>query len=468
MQGMYVRTFRAGLIAAFAFSMAVAGPALAAPRGGTSATSAPAQIPSDTELFTDNFESGNLSNWTVTTGGQGTASVVTQASHTGANSQMARLTVPNYTSNSIAYLRRNLSTPVYALSAVGWFKVLSGGCDDSAGYSAGNVPFFRFFDTAGRRVVGLYRINGSCSKMAKLYVQHSGSFFRTGKNIGFGDWNKLELRATVNSGQSLVQVYLNDTKVYEATASNGIVPFASVTTHNEHPNQVGDLLADDIRVATFDAAPPTNPCTASTPLPSNADPGTTVIADNFEAYNLNKWTATGLAGDGSATIETSAAKTGTCGALLHVTANASSRAYLNKTLGGAAEIWADGWFNVKVEGASGSNVPYWRLFDSAGTRLVDVYRTNVAGALYLRLPNGSGGFVYTSLGRTVALDTWHEIKVHVMASSGTVEIWYDGTKITTQTGKPIGSSYASIQIHAEHFAQKGDLAVDDVIVKKVP
>jgi len=450
-------------------SIALAGPALAAPTARPASGSVQAAQPSDTELFADNFSSGTLSNWTVTTGGQGTASVVSQAGPTGASSEMARLTVPNYTTNSIAYIRKTLSAPVYALSAVGWFKVLSGGCDDSAGYSAGNVPFFRFFDTTGRRVVGLYRINGSCSKMAKLYVQHSGSFFRTGKNIGFNDWNKLELRATVNGGQSLLQVYVNDTKVYEATANNGIDPFASVTVHNEHNNQVGDLLADDIRIATFGAAPPpTNPCTASTPLPTNANPGTTVIADNFEAFNLNKWTATGVSGDGSATVDTSAAKTGTCGALLHATANSSSRAYLNKTLGGTTEVWADGWFNVKVEGASGSNVPFWRLFDSGGNRLVDVYRTNVAGALYLRLPNGSGGYAYTSLGRTVALNTWHQIGLHVAASTGTVEVWYDGTKLPVQTGKPIGSSYASIQIHAEHFAQKGDLAADDVIVKKVP
>ena len=75
---------------------------------------------------------------------------------------------------------------------------------------------------------------------------------------------------------------------------------------------------------------------------------------------------------------------------------------------------------------------------------------------------------YTSLGRTVALNTWHQIKLHAVASTGTVEVWYDGTKVTPQTGKPIGASWTSIQIHAEHFAQKGDLAVDDVIVKKVP
>ena len=292
-------------------SIALAGPALAAPTARPASGSVQAAQPSDTELFAENFSSGNLSNWTVTTNGQGTATVVSQAGPGGAASQMARLTVPNYTTNSIAYIRKPLSSPVYALSAVGYFKVLTGGCDDSAGYSAGNVPFFRFFDTTGRRVVGLYRINGSCSKTAKMYVQHSGSFFRTGKNIGFNDWNKLELRATVNGGQSLVQVYMNDSKVYEATANSGIDPFASVTVHNEHNNQVGDLLADDIRIATFGGTPPpTNPCTASTPLPTMAETGTTVIADNFEAFNLNKWTATGVAGDGSATVETSAAKTG--------------------------------------------------------------------------------------------------------------------------------------------------------------
>jgi hypothetical protein len=464
-----VRTARTAFIAAFIVSMAFAGPASAARGPAPSGSSAGALLASDTELFTDGFESGGLSNWAVTTQAQGSATVVTQAGPTGASTQMARLTVPNYTTNSIAYIKRTLSQPVYALSAVGWFKVLAGGCDESAGYSAGNVPFFRFFDTAGRRVVGLYRINGSCSKTAKIYVQHSGSFFRTGKNLGFNNWVKLELRATANGGQSLVEVYMNDSKVYESTANNGIAAFASVNVHNEHANQVGDLLADDIRLGTFASATPTNPCNASTPLPTSPAPGTTVIADNFEAYNLNKWSATGVAGDGSAVVDTSAARTGNCGALLHVSANSSSRAYLNKSLGGAGEIWADGWFNVKAEGASGSNVPFWRLFDSAGNRLVDVYRTNVAGALYLRLPNGSGGFAYTSLGRTVGLDTWHQIGLHVNAATGTVEVWYDGVKVgPVLTGKPIGSSYASIQINAEHFAQKGDLAADDVIVKKVP
>jgi len=464
-----VRSTRLALITAIAAVMVVSGSTFAARTSGQATASVTSDIPSDTTLFTDDFESGNLNNWTVTTAVNGTATVSTVTGHSGASTQVAHLTVPDYNVGSIAFMKRTLATPVYAISASGWFNVLSGGCDGSAGYSAGNVPFLRFFDTSGRRVVGLYRINGACNRQAKVYVQHSGSFFRVNKNQSFGEWVKWELRVTINGGSSLVQVYMNDSKVYEVTnANNGIVPIASVNVHNEHANQVGDLLADDIRIATFDQAPPSNPCDTSTPTPTTADPGTVVLADNFEAFNLNKWTGTGVSGDGTATVSTSAAKTGNCGALLHVTTSSASRAYLNKTVG-SSEVWADGWFNVKAEGASGSNVPYWRLFDSSGNRLVDVYRTNVAGALYLRLPNGSGGYVYTSLGRTVALNTWHEIKIHVVASTGTVQVWYDGTQVGgTLTGKPIGTSYASAQIGAEHFAQAGDLAVDDVVIKKVP
>lgn len=430
-------------------------------------------LPSDTpELYADNFESG-LSGWAVTTAGNGAATnpsvsgPVAAKGKGASNTKVAQLRVPDYQSNSIAFMRRTLSEPVYALSAVGWFQVLSGGCDDSAGYSAGNVPFFRFFDTAGRRVAGLYRINGSCAKNGKLYVQHSGSFFRTGANISFGAWNRLELRVTINASASVVEVYLNDRLQYTSSANNGIVPIGSVTIHNEHSNQVGDLLADDVRLATFPTTPPSNPCDASAPAPSNSDPGAVVLADNFESYNFNQWSATGLSGDGMASVETSAAyNSGGCGALIHVSSNTSSRAYLNRALPSATtKVWLDGWFNVKVEGTAGNNVPFWRLFSGTDDRLVDVYRVNGTGQLYLRTPNGSS-WTYTSLNRVLALDTWHSIKVHADISAGAVQVWYDGTLVGSRTDVSFGvAAVSSAQIHAEHFTQKGDLAADDVVIK---
>ncbi|MDQ1394556.1 MAG: hypothetical protein QOF30_3533, partial [Acidimicrobiaceae bacterium] len=229
------------------------------------------------------------------------------------------------------------------------------------------------------------------------------------------------------------------------------------------------LLADDIALGTFQSPIPTNPCNTSTPAPADTMPGTKVLADNFESDNLNKWSSTGISGDGMVTVDTSAVKTGNCGVLIHVTSSTSSRAYLRRAIAGSTpEVWADGWFNVKSEGASGNNVPMWRIFDPSGTREVDVYRSNLNGSLYMRLPNGSGGVTYTSLGRTVALNTWHELRVHAVASTGTVQVWYDGTKVADLTGRPIGASYQSVQLGAEHFAQQGDLAADDVVINQVP
>lgn len=459
-----IRRVKIALSLVVALAVLLPGSALAVTQRQAAGPSAPA-IASDTVLFSDDFESG-LAGWTVVQQNQGTAVTERRAGPGGAQTNVAHISVLNYNTNSMAYIKRSLAEPVYAISASGYFNVLTGGCDNSAGYSNGSTPFLRFFDTAGRRVVGLYRINGSCSKNAKVYVQHSGSFFRTGKNMAFNTWVKWELRATVNGGSSTVQVYMNDTLAYQAAASNGIVPIASVNIHNEHPNQVADLLADNVRIGTFASPIPGNPCDPNTATPSNGNPGTTVLADNFEAYNLDKWSGTGVSGDGSAIVTSALAKTGNCAALLHATSNSSSRAYLTKALpAGSGAAHLDGWFNITAEGASGSNVPYWRLFNGSN-RLVDVYRTNVGGALYLRTPNGSGGWVYTSLGRTVALNTWHRVQVSAIAATGTIEVRYDGTLVKTMTAVPFGAaSFSSAQIHAEHFAQRGDIAADDVVIK---
>jgi hypothetical protein len=68
----------------------------------------------------------------------------------------------------------------------------------------------------------------------------------------------------------------------------------------------------------------------------------------------------------------------------------------------------------------------------------------------------------------VALNTWHELRVHAVASTGTVQVWYDGTKVADLTGRPIGASYQSVHLGAEHVAQQGDLAADDVVINQVP
>lgn len=424
--------------------------------------------PGDTTVLDDNFESGTFANWTVHTSGSGLAAV--QPSIGTNSSKAARLTVPDYSTNSMAYVKHALAAPSYGLSASGRFKVLSGGCSSDAGYSAGSVPFLRFFDADGRRIAGLYRINGSCSKTAKLYVQHSGNYYRTGKNISFGVVTTAELRIAVTTpSESLVQVFIDGSKVYESTiADNGTKPVASVNMHNEHANQVGDLIADDVRIATFGAPPPSNPCDATFPVPVSTDPGTSILADNFETFDFSRWTSVARDGDATASVQTANVHSGRCGAQLSVTSNASSKANLSKSMpAGTGSIWADGWFNVLTPGTNAnSNVPLFRVF-SGTSRIADVYRANGTGQLYLRLLDGSGRATYHSLGRIASLNRWYRVKLHVDASGGAsaVRVLVDGAQVFSSAAVSFGTSaVSSVMIGSEHFAQEGVLAADDVTI----
>lgn len=419
------------------------------------------------ESFSDDFESGTLSGWTVTTGGNGTATVADGLGTGG--SRAARLTVPEYGTNSIAYLRRAVE-PAYGLFAEANVKVLSGGCDPSAGYSYGSVPFFRFFDTAGIRRVGVYRINGSnCGGNTKLYVQHSGNFVRANTNIRLGTWYKLGLRATVEQpGQATVEVFVDGVRQFATTvADNGLKPFGSVTMHNEHADQVGDLLVDDVRVTTFGVTPPTSPCAAGTPAPANESPGTALVADNFESFSFDQWTTTNLSGDAVAQIQTDVVHAGSCAARLTVTSAPSSRANLDKRFAQRAQVWSDAWVNVRGEGASSSNVPLLRLF-SSGSRIVDVYRANGSGELWLRTPNGTGGFVYSKLPRVLTLNTWYRIQVHAAADggAGSVAVSVDGVPLTPATPPgPLGvAGFTGAMVGSEHFSQAMDLVMDDAVI----
>lgn len=433
--------------------------------GAAAFPSASGALPSDTEIFSDGFENG-LGAWQINTRVNGS---VTTEPGMGVNGSTGAHLVVADVAGSMAYIKKTLPEPVYALSARGKFKVLSAGCDIAAGYSAGSVPFLRFFDATGERLVGLYRINGNCGGNTKLYAQHSGTFWRTGANMKLDTWYDLELRATVaGPGQGLVEVYVNGQRQYATnTATNGIDPIASVNLHNEHPNQVGDLAADDIRLATFPAAPPANPCAPGTPLPSNDLPGTGVLADGFESFGFSSWTQSEQKGDGAVRILTGDSHTGTCAGLLHVTSSSGSKAFLSKNLPtGTSTVAADGWFRVDHEGGAGSNVPFFRMFNGT-TRVADIYRENASGRLFLRTVNASGGVAYQSLGRTVALGTWHHIQalMTVAGTGSSLEIRLDDQVIRAGAVSLGAAGLTRAQVGAEHFAQVMDLVVDDVVFK---
>jgi hypothetical protein len=215
----------------------------------------------------------------------------------------------------------------------------------------------------------------------------------------------------------------------------------------------------------------TSGCNASTPAPTNSDPGIVVLADNFES-GLGKWTKISTQGDATITTESDKAKTGSCGVRTHVTSVLwDSRANLQKNLpAGTGEVWLNGWFNYERESTDqGWNLPTFRLF-SDGKRVLDVSRQNVTGNVFLRYPNGVGGWSFFMTGRKFDLNRWYQVKIHVVANGNLsrAEVWIDGVRYINTTGLTLGVwSFDMTMLGAEHQNQEGDVVADDAVIKAI-
>lgn len=209
-------------------------------------------------------------------------------------------------------------------------------------------------------------------------------------------------------------------------------------------------------------------CITSTPAPSNSHPGSYVVRDNFETGDFRRWSRVVAEGDAWAGVTSSRRVDGACAGRLIVTDRWDSRGNIRKTLpSGTRDVWLDGWFRVDRQGAWGSNVPIWRLFDGS-RRIADVHRQNVAGELWLRTSDGNGGWRYRKLGRQLAMGTWYRIQFHVYAnwSGSDIDVWVNGTQLYHNGSHwlPAGA-LTTAMIGAEHRRQVMDLSFDAAIVK---
>jgi len=147
---------------------------------------------------------------------------------------------------------------------------------------------------------------------------------------------------------------------------------------------------------------------------------------------------------------------------------ATSRANITRAMPvGTTGATADGWFRVDAEGASGSNVGFFRFFDGSN-RIADVYRQNGTGELWFRTTNSSGAFVYTSLGLTAPLGQWIHVGFHVIAagSASTIEVWIDDVRRYSNTHVWLPTSrLTTLLLGSEHQSQQMDLRIDDVTLR---
>lgn len=417
-------------------------------------------------LVGDGFESGSLSGWNVVkTGSAATAGVQSQIARSG--SYAARLSA---TTSSSSYARKAFSTAQTDLTVAADLRIASGG-------SSGNVPLIRMFDAGGTRLLSLYRQNEDYDR---LYVQHSGRYNSTSGALALNAWGRLEVTVKTAGSASAVVVKLDGTTIHQTTAASlGTAGVQTMQLGNDTYGQPFDVVADNVLATnpqtSADSPPPAPPpppppssgCVSSAPVPTNSDPGTVVVADNFE-NGLGLWSVAQY-GDARVTTQSETVKSGGCAARISVTRNSGSLGNLTRTLpSGTREIWATGWFNFEMEGVSTSwNLATFRMFTD-GKRVLDVSRQNGSASLFVRWPNGSGGWTIKSTGMYPSQKRWYHFKIHAIAnySQSTVEVWLDGGRIFATTSATLGTSRLSTQmVGADHATQEGVVAVDDVVVK---
>ncbi len=204
-------------------------------------------------LFSDDFETGNLSRWTVTRNGTGTA--VAQTAVVKSGSYAAQFTTTS-ASGSKAYARTALSAAVPDLTSVADVRV------DTEGASGGSVPLLRYFGDTGARTVNLYRANIS----GKIWVQFGGTYAATSGTLPLGTWANVSLRAAGNT----LQVTLNGATVYSSTTA-GLAATRTLQLGNEAAAQPGRISVDNVS-ATSTGADQTPPQTTISSGPSGSVP----------------------------------------------------------------------------------------------------------------------------------------------------------------------------------------------------
>lgn len=206
--------------------------------GNTSPASAAVSV-SVSGLFGDDFETGDLSGWTLVkaaAGGIATVQTATVASGTYA----AKLS-ETAASGSLAYIRKSFATAQTDLTVRGDFTVLTEGA------SGGNVPILRLFGPTGTRLLSVYRQNLSLSR---LYVYDGTTRGQALQPLPLGTWAHFDVHViAAGAGASTVTVRMDGAVIFTSTAMD--VPTTgvrSIQIGNETGAQAFALAADNVLV----------------------------------------------------------------------------------------------------------------------------------------------------------------------------------------------------------------------------
>jgi hypothetical protein len=193
-----------------------------------------------------------------------------------------------------------------------------------------------------------------------------------------------------------------------------------------------------------------------------------VFADGFESgdFAAGGWTVV-TGADGTATVQSAVTRTGTYAARLSATTATNSRAYIRRDLGASyTDVTVAADILVQQEGASGANVPIFRIFDVTGTRLMSVYRQNADSD---RVYAAVGSTRWLTTGR-LPLGTWGRFELHVTTAgtgASVIDVRLDGVLVLHVANASLGTSgVRSVQLGNDTNKQAFALVADDVLVTR--
>ena len=193
----------------------------------------------------------------------------------------------------------------------------------------------------------------------------------------------------------------------------------------------------------------------------------TVFSDGFESGDFSAWSQVQTSGGGTAAVQNATVRTGALAARLAESSNAGSRAYVRKTFNARQDLSARGDFQVRHQGASGGNVPFFRFLDPSSARIVSVYRQNATSG---KIGVTYGGRHFTTTG-SLRHKTWGRIELHVITNgaASTVEVRLNGTLIYQTTSASLGTAGVStVQIGNDTAAQAFTIIADTIDVEGAP
>ncbi len=248
--------------------------------GNVSSFSPAGSVSMPTMLFSDGFESGNLSSWTAST------NLVVQQAERYAGQYAARATSPAgapVTVNALKTLATTQTDLYYSTS----FKISSLGTTSA---------YLQRFRTATSGAIAGVFVSGSTGKLG-YRNDVAATSVTNGPVVSLNAWHQLQTHLKINGASSLVEIWLDGSQVaaLSKTDALGTNPIGRLQLGDSATTDVYDITFDDVSantsfINTIDSQAPTTPAglTASASAPNAVSLSWNAASDNINVagYDL--------------------------------------------------------------------------------------------------------------------------------------------------------------------------------------